>query len=269
MFPDLWEEGHGKTEPEYARLDLSLFDKYRTEMNNMAKVVQTQAGGYLSMSNNFSMRRLCYMHQLTVIKPCEIPQCTRWLFPQTHPEAELIGMVHWISGEFTQMLTQDLKVRLSGILYACKFCLVRSQSTDRARQLLKDLKQDVVDKRARDAAARRVKGIAKVPAINVTNEKAPVTKVETDSWDNDKIRSRPKACKKPGSRITTASIKRSLINSYPSLSVQDASDDVYDTANKTVTNRPGNTNKELLKLFDDDSQCLARSITKLKRASDR
>ena len=55
---------------------------------------------------------------------------------------------------------------MDGILYSCKFCLVRSQSTTRARQLLKDLKQDVDDKRERDDAARKVRGIAKVPAIN-------------------------------------------------------------------------------------------------------
>jgi hypothetical protein len=116
LFPDLWEEGHGRTEPEYARLDMSLFDTYKTEMNSMAKVVRSTAGGYLSMSNNLSQRRLCYMHQLTVIKLCEIPQCSRWLFPTTHNEAEMIGKVHWISGDYTQMLTQDLKVRPFGIL---------------------------------------------------------------------------------------------------------------------------------------------------------
>ena len=63
LYPDLWEEGHTRGEPNYARLDVSLFNKYRTEMNMMAKVVRTEAGGYLSMSANLSMRRLFYMHQ--------------------------------------------------------------------------------------------------------------------------------------------------------------------------------------------------------------
>ena len=158
---------------------MSLFDTYKTENNRMAKVVRSAAGGYLSMSNNLSQRRLCYMHQLTVIKPCEVPQCTRWLFPTTHQESEMIGKVHWISGDYTQMLTQDLKVRPFGILYACKLCLTRSQCTIRAKQLLKDLKADVDEKRARDDAARQVKGIAEVPIVKV-----PVTEVIAKKCDD-------------------------------------------------------------------------------------
>ena len=36
LFPDLWETGHGRTEPEYTWLDVSLFENYRTEDNNKA-----------------------------------------------------------------------------------------------------------------------------------------------------------------------------------------------------------------------------------------
>ena len=132
------------------------------------------------MSNNLGMRRLCYMHQLSTIKPCEIPQCSRFLFPQNHEEAEMIGKVHWISGDHTQMLTQDLKVRPFGMLYACKLCLTRSQCTVRARQLLKDLKADVDDKRARDAAARQVRGITEVPVVKDT-----VAEVADEKRDDD------------------------------------------------------------------------------------
>ena len=113
MFPDLWEPGHGRTEPEYTWLDVSLFESYRTEDNNKAKVVRSAAGGYLSMSNSLSQRRLCFPHQFAFIKPCEVPMCTRFLFPQTHEESEFIGKVHWISGANTLMLTQHVKVSSS------------------------------------------------------------------------------------------------------------------------------------------------------------
>ena len=33
LYPDLWEEGHTRGEPNYAMLDVSKFAKYRTEMN--------------------------------------------------------------------------------------------------------------------------------------------------------------------------------------------------------------------------------------------
>ena len=56
-----------------------------------------------------------------------------------------------------------MKIREDGILYVCKLCLVRSQSPIMARRLLKDLKQDVEDKRAQDEASRRVRGIKLVP----------------------------------------------------------------------------------------------------------
>ena len=167
MYPDLLEEGEASKEPNYAVLDVDKFLKYRTEMNADAKVVCTEAGGYLSMSNSMSQRRHCYMHQLTFTKRCEMPLCSRFLFPQTHCEAEMIGKVHFIKGEYTQMLCHGTKLRVDDILYVCKLCLMRSQSPTLARQLLKDLKQDVVDKRAHDEAARRVRGITMVTQAGV------------------------------------------------------------------------------------------------------
>ena len=144
-------------------LDVTKFSKYRTEMNVEAKVVRTEAGGYISMSSNLSQLRLCYMHQLDVIKKCERPLCTRFLFPQTHVEAEMIGKVHFIRGENTQLLCQGMKIREDCILFVCKLCLVRSQNPIIARRLLKDFKQDVDDRRAQDEASRRVRGITMVP----------------------------------------------------------------------------------------------------------
>ena len=47
---------------------ITKFKKYTTEMNEGAKVVRTEAGGYLSMSSSMTQRRLCHMHQLDFIK---------------------------------------------------------------------------------------------------------------------------------------------------------------------------------------------------------
>ena len=71
LYPDLMEEGEPKEDPNYAVLDVTKFKKYRTEMNVDAKVVCTEAGGYLSMSSSMAQRRLCHMHQLDFIKKCE------------------------------------------------------------------------------------------------------------------------------------------------------------------------------------------------------
>ena len=275
------------TEPEYASLDMSLFETYRTESNNMAKVVRSSAGGYLSMSNNLGQRRLCYMHQLSTIKPCEVPLCSRYLFPQTHVESEMIGKVHWVSGDNTQMLTQYLKVRPLGLLYACKLCLTRSQSTVKARQLLKDLKTDVDNHRAREAAARRVRGITEVPQIKdavavVDDEKHGdgadgVTvdgasgftvddNLETEaellsacSPPKFEIRQRPVPLRKPELAVNKASIRKSLLDSYPSLSVKDVNDGSTEVTNRTDVSNPSrqtNTNTELLKLFVDNDKSL-------------
>ena len=76
------------------------------------------------------------------------------------------------------------------------------------------------------------------------------------------IRLRPKASKPLGSRITAASLKRSLSQIYPSLSVKGTSDDSNTNVNKPVTNCSSNARKEIEKLFDEDSQCLASSLRK-------
>ena len=127
------EEGEPKDDTNYAVLDVTKFKKYRTEMNEGAKVVRTEAGGYLSMSSSMTQRRLCHMQQLDFIKKCERPLCPRFLFPQLHNEAEMIGRVTFIRGENTQLLCRGMKIREDCSLFVCKLCLVRSQNPIMAR----------------------------------------------------------------------------------------------------------------------------------------
>ena len=102
------EDGELKDAFTFAVLDVDQFQKYRTELNQGAQVVRTEAGGYLSMSSSMTQRRLCHMHQLDLIKKCERPMCPRFLFPQLHNEAEMIGKVIFIRGENTQLLCRGM-----------------------------------------------------------------------------------------------------------------------------------------------------------------
>ena len=290
-FPDLWEPGHGKTEPEYTWLDMSRFDEFRTGDNDKAVVVRTPAGGYLSQSNCLSQRRHCFPHQYQHIKACEIPGCSRFIFPQSHRESELIGRVNWISGASTMMLTQGLKVREFGMLYGCLLCVLRSQSPAKARQKLKDMKLDVDMKRARDAEERQVKGISMV--IDVKNDGAKdVTKRRVDGavglGDDDEceadllaacspkqmiIRQGPLISSKAGRDVPKASVKRSLQETYPGISINRISDahEIEQlnqdharqcTSFKPITSRTSSTENELNKIFDADSLSLANSLNK-------
>ena len=291
-FPDLWEPGHGRTEPDYTWLDMSRFDEYRTVDNAKAVVVRTPAGGYLSHSSCLSQRRHCFPHQYEYIKNCEIPGCPRFIFPQSHRESELIGRVTWISGAHTMMLTHGMKVREFGILYGCLLCVLRSQSPAKARQKIQDMKADVEMKRARDAEDRKVNGISMV--IDVKKDVAKdATKRCVDGavgfTDDDEceaelltacspkqmvIRQGQLLPSKAGRDVSKASVKRSLQATYPGISfnrINDAQDQSRSCTNPNpISSRTGSMQHELNKIFDSDSLSLANSLNKncLKRNGD-
>ena len=129
------------------------------------------------MSANMSQRRLCHMHQLDFVKKCERPMCNRFLFPQLHPEAEMIGKVVFIKGDNTQELCSGITIREDSSLFVCKLCLFRSQNPYLARRMLADYKIDDDAKKAAEEAAKKVLGITMVTQNaaqpNVENEVQP------------------------------------------------------------------------------------------------
>ena len=91
MYPDLAEKKENKDSSTLAEVDLKVFAKHRTSVSEGAKIVRTEEGAFLAMAADMSIRRYCHMHKFTYTKKCERPKCDRFIFPQLHPEAEIIG----------------------------------------------------------------------------------------------------------------------------------------------------------------------------------
>ena len=189
------------------------------------------------------------------------------------------------------MLTQNLKVREFGMLYGCLLCVLRSQNPSKARQKLKDMKLDVDMKRARDAEERKVKGISVV--LDVKNDAAKdamkrrddgtVVVGVDDGCEADLlaacspqqmiIRQGPLISSNAERDVPKASVKKSLQETYPAISINRVSDAQeigpinqdharQCTSYKPISTRTYSTEHELNKIFATDSLTLANSLTK-------
>ena len=101
-FPDLAEKKENKDSVTLAEINLEVFAKHRTSLNEGAKIVRTEEGAFLAMAADLSNRRFCHMHKFSTAKKCERPTCNRYIFPQNHPEAEIIGKAVFYPGNNTQ-----------------------------------------------------------------------------------------------------------------------------------------------------------------------
>ena len=114
------------------------------------------------------------MHKLDFVKKCERPMCPRFLFPELHHEAEMIGKVVFIKGDNTQELCSGITIRDDSSLFVCKLCLFRSQNPYLARRMLADYKVEDDAKKTEEEAAKKVLGITLVTKnteqLNVENE---------------------------------------------------------------------------------------------------
>ena len=104
-------------------VDLNLFAKNRNALNEGAKIVRTEDGAYLAMAYDMSIRRYCHMHKFDYAKKCERPACDRYLFPQLHPEAEMIGKAVFYPGTNTMEMCSKMVKRVDNSLYLCKLCI--------------------------------------------------------------------------------------------------------------------------------------------------
>ena len=114
------------------------------------------------------------MHKLEFVKKCERTKCDRYIFPQLHPEAEIIGRAVFIQDNNTQEMCSNIVRRDDKSLFLCKLCLLRSQNPYLARRMLADYKEADDAKQVEEEAAKNVLGITLVTKnteqINVENE---------------------------------------------------------------------------------------------------
>ena len=85
--------------------------------NEGAKIVRTEAGAYLAMASDMSIRRYCHMHKFTYTKKCERPKCDRFIFPQLHPEAEIIGKAVFYPGNNSKEMCDKMVKRVDHSLF--------------------------------------------------------------------------------------------------------------------------------------------------------
>ena len=191
------------------------------------------------------------------------------------------------------MLTQNLKVREFGMLYGCLLCVLRSQNPVKARQKLKDMKHDVDMKRARDAEERQVKGISEVLAVKNDVDQGVMEKRDDgaagigvdDGSEADLltacspqkliIRQRPLISSNTERDVPKASVRKSLQESYPAISIKRVND-VHalgpinqDNTQQSTSYKPNpretrtySSEIELNKIFATDSLNLATSLNK-------
>ena len=76
-YPDLAEKKENKDSTTLAEVDLEVFAKHRTSVNEGAKIMRTEEGAF-----HMSTRRFCHMHKFSYAKKCERPKCDRYIFPQ-------------------------------------------------------------------------------------------------------------------------------------------------------------------------------------------
>jgi hypothetical protein len=179
------------------------------------------------------------------------------------------------------------------MLYGCLLCVLRSQNPVKARQKLKDMKHDVDMKRARDAEERQVKGISEVLAVKNDVAKGVMEKHDDgaagigvdDGSEADLltacspqkliIRQRPLISSNTERDVPKASVRKSLQESYPAISIKRVND-VHalgpinqDHTQQCTSYKPNSretrtysTETELNKIFATDSLNLANSLTK-------
>ena len=102
------------------------------------------------------------MHKFDYAKKCERPACDRFLFPQLHPEAEMIGKAVFYPGTNTKEMCSKMVKRDDNSLFLCKLCILRSQNQYLARKMLDNYKEAAVTKHAEEEAANNVVGITEV-----------------------------------------------------------------------------------------------------------
>ena len=113
----VWSVFISKDSFTLAEVDLDLFSKNRTSLIEGAKIVRTEAGAFLAMTADMSIRRYCHMHKFTYTKKCERPKCDRFIFPQLHPEAEIIGKAVFYPGNNSKEMCDKMVKRVDHSLF--------------------------------------------------------------------------------------------------------------------------------------------------------
>ena len=95
-FPDLAEKKENQNSVTLADVNLELFTKHRTSVNEGARIVRTEEGAFLACASSLSNGRFCHMHKFNTIKKCERPCCPRYIFPQVPLKLKLLERQYFI-----------------------------------------------------------------------------------------------------------------------------------------------------------------------------
>ena len=117
--------------------------------------MRREEGAFLAMAADLSNRHYCHMHKFSSAKKCERPSCNRYIFPQDHPDAEIIGKAILYPGKLTQEVCDKMVRRYDHLV----FRILRSQNPYLARKLLDKMREAEADKHVEDDATNNIDGI--------------------------------------------------------------------------------------------------------------